>query len=84
MWITGALAQQNGRNAPTELERSAFCPRGDLSALPTDQQRVFAQSLAIVLGSCPGGIGLSTALLVLPCGWAIAGLVGVDVADAPT
>jgi hypothetical protein len=41
---------------------------------PGGQQSVFAQIDATTLpGSCPGGVGLTTALVVLPGGWVVVG-----------
>lgn len=41
---------------------------------PAGKLRVFAQiTKAMLPGSCPGGIGLSTALAVLPGGWVVVG-----------
>jgi len=41
---------------------------------PAGQRRVFARiTKAMLPGSCPGGIGLSTALAVLPGGWVAVG-----------
>ncbi|HVA88434.1 MAG TPA: hypothetical protein VNL71_01190 [Chloroflexota bacterium] len=40
---------------------------------PTGQQSLFAQIPATLPGPCPGGVGLTTALVVLRRGWVIVG-----------
>lgn len=40
---------------------------------PTGQQSLFAQIPSALPGACPGGVGLTTALVVLRSGWVIVG-----------
>jgi hypothetical protein len=52
---------------------------------PSGQQKVFAQVSASSLpGSCPGGVGLTTALDILPGGWVVVGSLPTTNGKSPT